>query len=323
MAWHELVGYALLGWKDGQLHRLLEQQENGSSERIQGLLLGDYYLPYITKILSGDIDVDRADYIIRDTHQTGVAYGRYDLDWLISTSNIGIQKDADKETWMIGFDSRKSIRVIEQFLIARRAMYETVYHHKTVRSAEGMMRQFLSRLKYVVKDDTNIEVADFVKPILKIIRGSAIEPAEILKLDDFAIWVLIDSISQSSIKDETVRDLADRIRARDLFKKVPVSTEQINRFNRNEGAKEKLYEVIKPYCRGDSKYYIIEDVVEFKMLHKEPSKKVCLINPHGEVEYCDSHPTFDIYRNKDVEDLRIYTIREAVDAVAKFILQNQ
>jgi len=81
--------------------------------------------------------------------------------------------------------------------------------------------------------------------------------------------------------------------------------------------------VIKPYCRGDSKYYIIEDVVEFKMLSKDPSKKVCLITETGNVEYCDSHPAFEIYKNKDIEDLRIYTIREATDAVAKFIFQNQ
>jgi HD superfamily phosphohydrolase len=61
------------------LHRLLEQHENGSSARISELLLGEYYIPYLSRLLSSDVDVDRADFIRRDTHQTGVAYGRFDL----------------------------------------------------------------------------------------------------------------------------------------------------------------------------------------------------------------------------------------------------
>lgn len=130
--WHELVGSALLLWPEGQLHRILERNETSSSERIRHMLRGRYYLQYLPGILSGDIDVDRADFLKRDTHQSGVAYGRYDLDWLVSTLTIGRN---DRGELVTGFDRRKSVRVVEQFLIARQALYETVYHHRTIRSA--------------------------------------------------------------------------------------------------------------------------------------------------------------------------------------------
>jgi hypothetical protein len=166
-------------------------------------------------------------------------------------------------------------------------------------------------------------VPEFVEPILRIVRGSTVGLTDILKLDDFAIWVLIDSISQSSIKDETVRDLADRIRARDLFKKVPITTEQYHLFNMNEGIRDQLYEVIKPYCRGDSKYYLVKDEVHFEMLSKNENKKACLVNSYGEIEYCDDHLSFEIYKHQNIREVRLYTIREAIEPVAKFILQNQ
>jgi len=83
------------------------------------LLLKQYYLPYLPRIISGDIDVDRCDYVLRDAHQTGCGIWSLDLNWMISTISIGTVRDNEL---VIGFDQRKASRAIEQFLIARRAI---------------------------------------------------------------------------------------------------------------------------------------------------------------------------------------------------------
>jgi HD superfamily phosphohydrolase len=319
LKWHELVGHSFLLWKDGYLHRLLEQHEEGLSLRISELLLGNYYISYLPRILSSDIDVDRADFLRRDTHQTGVAYGRYDLDWLISTCTLGKKSNGLQEDWVIGFDSRKAIRVVEQFFTARRALYETVYHHRTVRSAEGMMALFLRRLRAVITEGVKIEVADFMQPILEMMKGKALEPGELIRLDDFTLSVLVDQIAQSSISDDTVRDLATRIRSRDLFKQVPVSADVLNHYLRSDHSKEKLYEVVKPYAPGLSEYYIVVDETKFKMLSSEDREKVCLIDEHGKATYANEHILFDLYRHGEEDGLRIFTLREAVDEVKKCI----
>jgi HD superfamily phosphohydrolase len=120
--WHELVAQAfLLG--DTRLHEMLERIDANLSTRVAALLGRRYYLPYLTSLLSSDIDVDRCDFILRDAYQTGVAHGRYDLDWLVSTATVGNRSDGRP---VVGFDSLKAPRVVEQLLIARRALYDNV-----------------------------------------------------------------------------------------------------------------------------------------------------------------------------------------------------
>jgi len=321
LKWHELVGHGLLSWPEGQLHQLLEQHEEGSAARIRELLLGDYYIPYLPRLLSSDIDVDRCDFIRRDTHQTGVAYGRYDLDWLISTCGLGRLQSGQ---WVVGFDERKAVRVVEQFLIARRAMYETVYYHKTVRCAEGMMAMFLRRLRKVVKEQgiPSLTALDFLQPIVRIIHGDALAQRDLLRLDDFTLSVLVESVSQSTVRDATVRDLARRISSRDLFKAVRVSNERLNRYFRTPQALERLHEAIKPYVPGDPAYYLVLDETEFQMMAENPSQKVCLIGGGGSARYAAEHTSFEALRSVTSETVRIFTVREAIEDVESVISKS-
>lgn len=313
LKWHELVGHGFLAWPDGQLHRLLEQHEEGSSHRIRELLLGNYYVPYLPRLLSSDIDVDRCDFIRRDTHQTGVAYGRYDLDWLISTCGIG-HMDSH---YVIGFEERKAIRVVEQFLIARQAMYETVYYHKTVRCAEGMMALFLRRLRKIIQEEgvVGLGALELLHPVAKLIKGETLEQLELLRLDDSTITVLVETVAQSALRDRTTKDLARRLSARDLFKLVHVSAESLNRYFRTSQARERLYEAIKPYCPGDPEYYLVIDETDFLMMSEKTDQRVCLLKDDLTWSFAIDHPAFAALRDLKPSGLRLFTVREAVAAV--------
>jgi len=321
--WHELVGHSLLRWPEGQLHRLLEQHEQGTSDRISRLLRGEYYLPYMSRLLASDLDVDRADFIRRDTYQTGVAYGRYDLDWLISTCCIGDKKETGgRSEWVIGFDAWKSVRVIEQFLTARSALYETVYHHKTVRCAEGMMALFLRRLKRAVQDGYQPKGAgDFTNYLTKLINGETLGPRELLKLDDFAIWILVDIVAGAEakdLKDDTARDLAWRITSRDLFKRVRILSVQLQQFLAQPYAQEQIREAIKPFCPGDPEFYFFIDYAKFEMLSQKESDCIYLIDGLKAMSVLN-HPQFTHYRDATRTTVRLYTIREALPAVESLI----
>jgi len=321
LKWHEFVGHGLLAWKDGALHRLLEQHEEGSSERIRDLLLGEYYFAYLPRLLVGDVDVDRADFVRRDTFQTGVGYGRYDLEWLISTCSIGLTVSDQHKEWVVGFDARKAIRVVEQFLIARRALYETVYYHKTVRCAEGMMALFLRRLKVVIRDGTKLLDSRIFAPLIDVINGKAVGQRDLLSLDDSIIHLAIEMVALSDVKDETVRDLARRVRERDLFKMVPVSEQALDKFITDGNWQKKLCETIKPYARGDSEYYFHLDTRRFRVMSKKPREKVFLTKPNRDAEPAMDHPAFAPYRDEEDHLKSIYTVHEAVDAVRKLVEQ--
>jgi uncharacterized protein len=317
LKWHELVGHGLLRWPDGQLHRLLEQQEEGSSLRISELLRGRYYLQYMPRLLASDLDVDRADFIRRDTHQTGVAYGRYDLDWLISTATLGF--DEDSRVWVIGFDSRKAIRVVEQFLIARRALYETVYYHKTVRCAEGLMALFLRRLRDVVKSDSSLDLGRDFKAVVRLVGGDALGPEDCLQLDDTFVYRIIDHVVASQRSDETLQDLARRISSRDLFKLVPVSSSVVLEFLSRPDAYERLKRTIKPYCPGEPEYYYHVDFSKFKMISDRRSEAVFLVDQERRARLATEHQGLQQYRAQEQEEQRIYTLREAREAVKVMI----
>lgn len=91
---------------------------------------------FLKSLISGELDVDRMDYLLRDAHFTGVAYGVYDKDHLIR--NLGVVlKDGN---FYLTIDST-SVRAFEDFLLARYHMFLQVYHHKTTNGFDYFLRR--------------------------------------------------------------------------------------------------------------------------------------------------------------------------------------
>jgi len=85
---------------------------------------------YLSQIVSGTVDADQLDYLVRDAHYTGVAYGVIDLDRLIETFDV-FNGDLVIE--------RGGLSAVEGMLVARSLMFTSVYFHKTVRISELML----------------------------------------------------------------------------------------------------------------------------------------------------------------------------------------
>ena len=105
-------------------------------------------LGYLSRAISGTIDVDRADYLLRDSYMTGVRYGLYDLDWVLRALAFG-QVGGE---WVLAVEGRKGLPPIEGFFLARQHMYAQVYHHKATRAAEGLIRGVFVRLGELVRE---------------------------------------------------------------------------------------------------------------------------------------------------------------------------
>ena len=87
-------------------------------------------VPSLQKVLkgliSGEVDCDRMDYLLRDSYFCGVAYGQYDIDWLISS--MGVE---ERDGSLVFTISENGIRAFEDLLLARYHMIDQVYCHKT------------------------------------------------------------------------------------------------------------------------------------------------------------------------------------------------
>lgn len=104
------------------------------AERINSILSGRS--GYLSEIIHGSIDADQIDYLLRDAHYTGVAYGVIDFDRLVQTIKVH-----DGHVVV----ERKGVSAIESMLVARSLMYSAVYLHKTVRIAELMIIRAVGR----------------------------------------------------------------------------------------------------------------------------------------------------------------------------------
>ena len=94
-------------------------------------------------IISGQMDADRSDYLLRDSHHAGVAYGHYDLNRLIST--LGIAQSPDSGTPLIGL-YKSGLHTAEAIVIARYMMFTQVYFQKTRRIYDKHLQDALGQL---------------------------------------------------------------------------------------------------------------------------------------------------------------------------------
>jgi HD superfamily phosphohydrolase len=126
----------------------LNEAFGGRLELAMSIFKDEYSKHFLHQLVSGQLDMDRMDYLNRDSFFTGVHEGVIGYDRIIKMLSV-----QDGELVV----EEKGIYSIEKFLIARRIMYWQVYLHKTVLSAEQMMIVALKRAKDLVKQGEAVE----------------------------------------------------------------------------------------------------------------------------------------------------------------------
>jgi HD superfamily phosphohydrolase len=95
------------------------------------------WTPLLRALVSGELDADRMDYLLRDSFYTGVHYGRYDLDWIVQNLNVAV-KDGRAHLAL----SRAAAFAFEDFLLSRYHMFVSVYYHHTPVNFDHMLRSY-------------------------------------------------------------------------------------------------------------------------------------------------------------------------------------
>jgi HD superfamily phosphohydrolase len=188
--------------------------------RVVDLVHGRHELPYLAKAVSGELDVDRCDYLLRDAHATGVRYGLYDLDWLLRSLRFAPSSPAEPPA--LAIDGAKGLRAIEAFITARLFMFQEVYLHKAARAAEWMIRTVLARAIMVLREGGTLESVPAA--VASVARGQPIALGDYLELDDGVLWGAMHT--WEAARDRPLADLAKRIRARSLFKTLELFGDQ-------------------------------------------------------------------------------------------------
>ena len=215
------------------VHKVLAGIDPHMPERVAALVRGEHPLPYLARAVSGTLDVDRCDYLLRDAHSTGVRYGVFDLDWLFRSLRFqpiearGTGGSSPPPSGMaqapgLAIDGAKGLPAIEAFILARLFMFQQVYLHKATRSAEWMIRTVLGRASALIADGERLPGTP--RAIELTAHGAPPTLGDYLDLDDAVITVAMHA--WESARDPALADLCKRVRQRDLFKTYELFGEQ-------------------------------------------------------------------------------------------------
>ena len=216
---HEEWTIAILSDSSSDVHRVLAGFDREMPARVADLVSGRHELPWLASTISSTLDVDRCDYLLRDSRMTGVAYGIYDLDWLLRALTFGelIEPDGSRRA-VLAIEGRKGLPPIEGFFLARHFMYQQVYHHKATRAAECLVRAVLLRIRQRARNGSL--PPSIPKALTRAALGEEPTLGEYLDLDDAVLTTALAACEHED--DRVLADLAMRFRNRVLPKTVPL-----------------------------------------------------------------------------------------------------
>jgi HD superfamily phosphohydrolase len=203
---HEMMTLAIM--------RELNKQMHGALDLAIQLFTGQYSKkPFLSQLVSSQLDLDRLDYLKRDSAFTGVYEGSVGIERILKTmrvhkGNIVIEK--------------KGIYAIENYILARRLMYMQVYLHKTVISADKLLQHIFKRVRLLIDQEVQLQYASPALQYFLETRPSARRQISsemlkhYLKLDDNDIFQSIKFWERSD--DGILADLCRRFQSRKLFR---------------------------------------------------------------------------------------------------------
>ena len=179
----------------------LNKQFDGKLQMAIDVFTNNYPKKFLYQLISGQLDVDRMDYLSRDSFFSGVSEGVIGYDRIIKMLTVHNGELMVEE---------KGIYSIEKFIVARRLMYWQVYLHKTVLCAEQMLQRIIKRAKYI-KAFTHLPLNKFINDPIETVSLQ-----EFCRLDDYDVLAAIKE--WSTHPDKVLSFLCNGIINRDLLK---------------------------------------------------------------------------------------------------------
>lgn len=228
-----------------EVGRLLAAYSSDLPTKVADIIRGNFRPMALAQLVSSQLDADRMDYLLRDSLMTGAKYGIYDLEWIIKSLEIDEARDRL-------YVSARGIYAVEDYLQARYYMFRQVYFHRTLRSAEAILRSLFRRALLLFRSKSNAVWHARETAFVKVLRGEKLNLSEHLEIDDSDVLFHIKQWQNST--DKILSDLSKRFLNRHLLKVFDIDMPEERRNHFLARAKE-----IVSNAGYDLDYYFIED----------------------------------------------------------------
>ena len=268
----------------------LNAEMDGKLQLAISIFTNNYPKKFLYQLISGQLDVDRMDYLTRDSFFTGVSEGVIGYDRIIKMLVV-----LDGELMV----EEKGIYSIEKFLVSRRQMYWQVYLHKTVLAAEQMLKKIVERVKYLMDKEVDLFLNPSLHFFLKEFNGNLNEEAlnHFLHLDDVDMEYSIKCWSSHS--DKVLSTLCNNLLNRKLLK-VKIQAVPFTEAELKEKAKEAQF--LLSFSEEEINYFVFTGETK-NTLYKTGDERINILYKDGSV--------------KDISDITDPLIHKTVAAQVK------
>ena len=227
-----------------EVGKVLRSYSDDLPDRVAAIIEGRFQPSALGQLVSSQLDVDRMDYLLRDSLMTGAKYGIYDLEWIINA--LQIDEAGDRI-----YVAARGLYAVEEYLQARYYMFRQVYFHRTLRSAEAVLKSALRRALALLEAGDEVWCAPGTA-FEKVLRRERLTLSEHLEMDDSDVLFHVKQWQNSS--DKILGDLSRRFIGRRLFKAIDLDMPEAERAHFLTAAREKVER-----AGFDPTYYFMED----------------------------------------------------------------
>ncbi len=218
----------------------------------------------LNQIVSGQLDADRMDYLLRDSYFTATSYGQFDLERILRTMRVRKTSEGRKVIVV----KYTGIHSVEDYIMARYQMYWQVYYHPVARSYEAVFIQLFNRLKDIFKGDK--DYFEDMKVLIPFLEKSEVSVDEYFKLDENSLLYCCALIQDK--EDKIAADLARRLQNRKLFEYVDYNEENLAQI-KNMLKENNL----------DERYYLRIENIEASVYSPYKGRKILIEKLNGDI----------------------------------------
>ena len=218
----------------------------------------------LNQIVSGQLDADRMDYLLRDSYFTATSYGQFDLERILRTMRVRKTNEGRKVIVV----KYTGIHSVEDYIMARYQMYWQVYYHPVARSYEAVFIQLFNRLKDIFKVDK--DYFEDMKVLIPFLEKSEVSVEEYFKLDENSLLYCCALIQDK--EDKIATDLARRLQNRNLFEYVDYDEENLAQI-KNMLKENNL----------DERYYLKIESIEASVYSPYKGRKILIEKLNGDI----------------------------------------
>lgn len=188
---HEDYTIKIIEDKDTQVNQVLTNYGESIIEEVVSFIKKTHHNPVLNSILSGTIDVDRMDYLMRDSYFAGVSYGEIDIQRIFNVIDI-------KDNSIVFHE--KGVKALEDIIISRYNMFSQVYLNKKALAYEMLVAEILGELRTLV--DSQFKLPYSIEKVLPFFDGD-ISVKDYLLADDLVFLTLINDLANLEDNEQT------------------------------------------------------------------------------------------------------------------------